>query len=225
MVLAAWRSDTPRAQAALAGLCQTYWYPLYAYVRRRGYNSADAEDLTQGFFAQFLEKKYLKDVDPAKGKFRAFLLMSLKHFLANEWDRQHAKKRCAEMPLLAFDATSAEKRYHCEPADHTTPEQFFERKWALTVLARVLARVEDEFSAEGKRELFDKIKNCLSANEAIHGYDRIAQELGMTKAALKMAVHRLRRRYRKLLKDEIAQTVSSPEEVEDEIRCLFAVLS
>ena len=219
------RSDTPRAQAALAGLCQTYWYPLYAYIRRRGYSPADAEDLTQGFFMQLLAKKFLKDVDPAKGRFRAFLLMALKHFLNNEWDRQHAKKRRAEKPLLAFDAPSAEKRYHGEPVDDTTPEQLYERKWALTVLARVLASVEAEFSAAGKRELFDKLKTCLSGADDLRGLGQIARDLGITEAALKMAVHRLRRRYRKLLRDEIARTVSSPEEVEDEIRCLFAVLS
>lgn len=208
----------------MAELCRVYWYPLYAYIRRRGYDTHQSEDLTQAFFLQLLDKNYLADVDRRRGKFRAFLLASLKHFLANEWDRSQAQKRGGQQVIIPLDALDAETRYRLEPSHDMTPEKLFERQWALTVLERVLARLQAEFAAEGKQAAFDGLKPFLTGSRHTGGHAQAAAELGMTPGAVKVAVHRLRRRYRKILWDEIAQTVADPEEIDDEIRHLLACL-
>jgi RNA polymerase sigma factor (sigma-70 family) len=225
LVLAASRGNaSSRAAEAMAELCRIYWYPLYAYVRRRGYGTHESEDLTQEFFLRLLAKKCLADVDRRKGKFRAFLLASLKHFLANEWDRSQAEKRGGGRRIVPLDAARAESRYCLEPSHNLTPERLFERQWAITVLEQVLARLQAELAAEGKQALFEGLKPVLTAGRGSVGYAQIAGELGMTEGAVKVAVHRLRGRYRKLLQDEIAQTVASREEIDEEIRYLLSCL-
>ncbi len=214
---------TARAADAMTELCRMYWYPLYAYVRRRGHETSEAEDLTQEFFARLLAKDYLASVAPEKGKFRAFLLASLKHFLANEWDRCQAQKRGAGKRALSLDALTAEDRYRLEPLHNLTAEKLYERQWALTVLGRILARLEAEWTARGKQRFFDGLKSTLTGpGEA--SYAAIGAGLGMTEAAVKVAAHRLRRRYRELLREEIAQTVASAEEIDEEIRYLLSCL-
>jgi RNA polymerase sigma factor (sigma-70 family) len=226
MVLAAAGGDvSPDASKAMAELCRVYWYPLYAYVRRRGYDTHEAEDLTQEFFLRLLAKNYLAGVDRQKGKFRAFLLASLQHFLANEWDRSQAQKRGGGQSVIRLDTLDAESRYSLEPAHNLTPERLFERQWALTVLERVLARLQAEaFALNGEPTTFHLLKQFLTGSGASSGYAQVAAELGKTEGAVKVAVYRLRRRYRNLLQDEIAQTVASPEEIDDEIRYLLGCL-
>jgi RNA polymerase sigma-70 factor (ECF subfamily) len=213
------------AGVALEKLCQTYWYPLYAFVRRQGYSPHDAQDLTQEFFARLLAKDYLADVDRGKGKFRSFLLAALKHFLANAWDCRNAQKRGGSATHLSIDAASAEQRYGLEPADPEDAERIFERRWALTLLDQVLDRLKSEFAAAGKADHFDQLKVVLTADKGTLPYVELARSLGMTEGAVKVAVHRLRQRYRELLRAEIAHTVSAPEEVDGEIRHLFGVLA
>ena len=212
------------ADRALAELCRAYWYPLYVYVRRRGHASHEAEDLTQEFFLRLLEKNYLAEVDRHRGKFRSFLLASLKHFLANEWDRGQSQKRGGGQMLIRLDAVNAECRYALEPSHDLTPEKLFERQWALAVLEQVLGRLQAECVAEGKRKNFEVLKQFLTVGKNAGGHAQAAAELGMTEGAVKTAVHRLRRRYRTLLREEIAQTVASPEEIDDEIRQLMGGL-
>ena len=219
VVLAARRGDDTSARGALASLCATYWYPLYAFIRRRGYESHAAEDLTQEFFTRLLAKAWLAGVDPQRGKFRAFLLATLKHFLANEQDREHAQRRGGGQTLLPLDSGDAETRYRLEPADSATPEKAFERQWALAVLEQVLARLQAEAAADGKAALFAALQPFLVGDRG-RTYAAAAQALGLTEGALKVAVHRLRRRYRELLREEIAHTVADPAEIEDEIRYL-----
>jgi RNA polymerase sigma factor (sigma-70 family) len=221
IVLTAGRTDTAQAQAALEKLCQTYWYPLYAYVRRQGHSPEDAQDLTQEFFARLIAKNYLGDVDRSKGKFRSFLLASLKHFLANEWDKSRAQKRGGGQTIVSLDA---ETRYRLEPADVVSADKVFERRWALTLLDEVLKRLRDEYAADGKTKLFEQLKETLTGERTIP-YAKLGDRLGMTEGAVKMAVHRLRQRYRETLRAEIAETVSGPEEVEEELRHLHAALS
>jgi RNA polymerase sigma-70 factor (ECF subfamily) len=221
MVLVARDRAEPGAADALASLCALYWYPLYAYVRRRGNGADDAHDLTQEFFARLLEKDFLAAVDRGKGKFRSFMLASCNHFLANERDRARAKKRGGGRPVLSLD--DAEGRYRAEPAGGLTPEQLFERRWALTLLDQVLTRLRDEFEAKGKRRLFDRLRGFLVGEKGA-GYRRAAEELGLSEGSVKVAVHRLRQRYRELLHEEIGRTVGSPDEIGDEVRALFAVL-
>ncbi|MCX5684513.1 MAG: sigma-70 family RNA polymerase sigma factor [Planctomycetota bacterium] len=222
LVLAAGHGSRPDAGAALATLCAAYWYPLYYYVRRRGYRAEEAQDLTQAFFAKLLEKGSLKVADPDRGRFRSFLLASLNHFLSNEWDRARAKKRGDK--VLSLDIAGAESRYSLAPADGLTAEKLFERRWAMTLLDLVLARLREEFAREGRESVFERLKDFLGGAAADAPYSKAAAELGMTEAAVKMAVHRLRRQYRRLLRAQIAQTVASPEEIDDEIRHLFAAL-
>jgi RNA polymerase sigma-70 factor (ECF subfamily) len=212
------------ADDALAKLCRAYWYPLYAFVRRQGHGPHDAQDLTQGFFARLLEKKDLAAVDRSKGKFRSFLLAAMKHYLANEWDRAHAQKRGGGLALISIDDAEAEGRYAHEAAEQRTPEQLFDRRWALTLLDQVLARLEDEMACAGKRAIFDALKFALTGASAAP-YEEIARHLGTTEGALKVAIHRLRDRYRTLLREEIAETVGSAAEVDEELRHLFAALS
>ncbi len=215
---------SPCAARAMDELCRVYWYPLYAYVRRRGHNSHEAEDLTQEFFLRLLAKDFLAGVDRRKGKFRAFLLASMKHFLANERDRLLTQKRGGGQVWEPLDTVYAERRYRQEPVDDLTPEKLFERHWALTVLEQVLARLQAEFATEGRAAVFDALKQFLTGGRPSARYAEVAARLGMTEGAVKVAVHRLRRRYRELLRAEIAQTVAGPDEIDDEIRHLLNCL-
>lgn len=224
LVLAAGITATIESADALSQLCEAYWYPLYVYVRRNGHSIEDAQELTQEFFARILEKHYFRDADRERGRFRNFLLASLKHFLANEWDRARAEKRGGKKIPISLDAASAEERYRLEPADHVTPEKIFDRRWALTLLNRTMVRLQQEYGSVSKNDLFDKIKDFLSGSNPRGGYQSAARELRMTEGAFKVAVHRARRRFGELLRNEVAGTVASPEEVQDELRYLLAAL-
>ncbi len=225
MVLSARKKDSPRSAAALETLCRTYWYPLYAYVRRQGHSPPDAQDLTQEFFARLLQKDYLKAAAREKGRFRTFLIVALKRFLANEWDRLRAQKRGGGQPLLSLDTELAEQRYRIEPAAEATADKIFERRWALTLLDRTMTRLREEFTAAGKADEFDRLKVFLTAERGEISYAEIAAELGMTENAARVAVHRLRRRFREVSREEIAHTVSRPEEIDEEVRYLMSVLA
>ncbi|KAF0175240.1 MAG: DNA-directed RNA polymerase subunit sigma24 [Limisphaerales bacterium] len=225
VVLAAGRKSSPHSDRALGELCQTYWYPLYAYVRRRGHAKEDAEDLVQAFFARFLEKNYLDGLSAERGRFRAFLLASLKHFLANEWDKAQRQKRGGGSEHLSLDWQSADGRFHLEPADATSPDVAFDREWALALLGRVIARLQAECAAEGKADLFTHTKGFLTASAAAIPFAGAGARLGMEEGAVRVAVHRLRKRYRTLLRDEIAQTLADPAQVEEELRSLQAALA
>ena len=224
LVLAA-GSDTSRCAAALAMLCEAYWYPLYAFIRRRGHEPQTAEDLTQEFFATLLDKRYLAMADPDRGRFRAFLLTSVKHFLANQRARAQAQKRGGGKPLLSLDFTDAEGRYLAEPSHGLTAERLYERRWALTLLDRVLGQLAAEYEANGQAALFDALRDSLVRPRGTTPYRQIAAELERTEGAVKTAVHRLRRRYRKLLIAEISHTVAPGEDAQDEIRMLFTAIS
>ena len=224
VVLTAQRTDTTRAQDALAKLCQTYWYPLYAFVRRQGHSPHDAQDLTQEFFARLLAKNYLAGVAPEKGNFRSFLLAAMKHFLANEWDRAHAAKRGGGQAIISLDDTDAEERYQLEPVDNMTADKLFDRRWVLTLLEQVMTRLRSEYAELGNAELYAKLKDNLAGSRESAPYSQLATELKMSEGAVKVAVHRLRARYREMLREEIAQTVSNQAEVDEEIHHLFALL-
>jgi len=224
-VLTAGRSDTTQSHNALEQLCRVYWYPLYAYVRRRGYSPEDAQDLTQGFFARLLEHNWLARADQARGRFRTFLLTAMERFLANEWDKARAQKRGGGLPTLPLQFDTAETRYGAEPADTSTPEQAFERRWAITLLDEVLRRLEAEQQAEGKAAQFAALKPCLVGSRESQPYEQIAEATGLSEGAVKVTVHRLRQRYRELLRAEIANTVVSAEDVDIEMRHLFNVLA
>jgi len=225
VVLAAGRRSAPQADVALEELCRTYWYPLYAYVRRQTPTREDAEDLTQAFFARFLEKNYLEKLSSEKGKFRAFLLAALKHFLANEWDRANSQKRGGGLATLSLDWQNADTRYQIDPADNLSPDKLYDRAWAVTLLERVIQRLREENTAEGALKLFDELKPFLMAAKSATPYSQAAATLGMTETAVRVAVHRLRRRYRELLRAEIAQTLSDPGQVEEEVRALFSAFA
>jgi RNA polymerase sigma-70 factor (ECF subfamily) len=225
VVLSAGRKSSPQSDRALSELCQTYWYPLYAYVRHRGHSKEDAEDLTQAFFARFLEKNYLVGLSAERGKFRAFLLASLKHFLANEWDKSQTQKRGGGALHLSLDWQVADERYHLDPPDPTSPDQLYDRDWALALLERVIARLREECAADGKAELFEHARDFLMVGEAAIPYAQAAQKLQLNEGAVRVAVHRLRKRYRELLRDEIAQTLSDPAQVKEELRSLQAALA
>ena len=224
VVLAAEQSESPQAAQALEQLCRTYWYPLYAYVRRRGYGPEDAQDLTQEFFLRLLRKDYLAQVDPRKGKFRSFLLAAINHFLANEWDRANAVKRGGRVTFLALDHDSAEQRL-AEISLERSPEQIFERCWALAFLQEVLGRLRDEVDQAGRSAHFAELKVFLTGEQSSVSYAVLAAKLGTNEASLRKEVQRLRHRYGELLREEIARTVASPAEVEDELCHLFTVLS
>ena len=225
MVLSAGRKSSPHSERALAELCQTYWYPLYAFVRRQGKTKEDAEDLVQTFFARFLEKNYLEGLAAERGKFRAFLLAALKHFLANEWDRAQAQKRGGGAEHLSLNWQDADERFHLDPPDPTNPERLFDREWALALLDRVIARLADECARDGKAELFTQAKGFLTVSSVAIPYGEAAKQLGMDEGALRVAVHRLRKRYRELLRDEISQTLAEPGQVDEELRSLLAALA
>jgi RNA polymerase sigma factor (sigma-70 family) len=225
IVLAAGHRETPECVAALEKLCRAYWHPLYGYLRRRGRSPHDAQDLTQAFFARLLEKDYLQAVDPRKGKFRSFLLAALEHFLANEWRNARTQKRGGQFSFVSLDDTEAEQRYLQVPGANLSPEQFFVQQWASTLLERVLSRLRGEFFTAGKGLLFEELKMFLTGDKSAATYAELAVKLSTTEAALKMAVSRMRHRYGELLREEIAQTVSRPEEIQGELRALFAALS
>jgi RNA polymerase sigma-70 factor (ECF subfamily) len=205
-------------------MCTAYWYPTYAFIRHRGHSVEEAEDLTQEFFARVLEKSYLADARRERGRFRSFLLASVRHFLANEWDRTHAQKRGGVSGILSLDFETAEGRFHREPAHELTPEALFEKHWALTVLDRVLDLLRAEYDARGQSRQFEQLKPFLIDAQARGDYQHLAVELETSAGALKVAVHRLRQRYGELLRAEIAQTVADPSEVDEEIRYLVAAL-
>jgi RNA polymerase sigma factor (sigma-70 family) len=213
------------ARDALARLCETYWYPLYAYLRRRGFSPHDAEDLTQSFLVYLLGKDFLANVSPQHGKFRSFLLASLNHFLSDQRDKEQRQKRGGGHRLLSLDAERAETRYRLEPVEEEDPQRIFERRWALTVVESALQRLESESVSAGKAVWFAGLKSVLIDDPGSSSYSELGQSLGLSEGAVKVAVHRLRRRFRELFRQEIAQTVSRPDEVEDEIRFLFQVLS
>jgi RNA polymerase sigma-70 factor (ECF subfamily) len=222
VVLAARDPRSPASAQALETLCRTYWFPLYAFVRRRGHSPEDGQDLTQEFFARLLSTRALGSVHPLKGRFRSFLLASLNHFLANEWDKARALKRGGGQPLISLDA--AETRYRAEPGQSMSPERIFERQWALTLLAQVTARLREDYHTAGKGPLFEALQIYLSGDKGLPPYRDTADQLGLSLEALKKAVERLRRRFGQLLRQEIAHTVSDPAEVDEEIRYLRTVL-
>ena len=225
VVLAAGSNDSTHARDALDTLCRSYWHPIYAFVRRQGHSPHDAQDLTQEFFARLLQKNYLGGVDRAKGRFRSFLLVCLKHFLANEWDKAGAQKRGAHPVLIPIDVQSAETAYGLDPAESATADKIFERRWALTLLDQVLARLREEYTRDGNAKAFNQMKSTLTGERRSVPYAEIGVRLAMSEGAVKVAVHRLRQRYRELLREEIAHTVSGPEQVEEEIRALFSAVS
>lgn len=224
-MLTAGRSGSPQADAALEELCRAYWYPLYAYARRRGYSREDAEDVTQGFFARLLEKNYLEGVTSERGRFRAFLLVALKRFMANEWDRAHAQKRGGGAPALSLDAEDAETRYQFIPADHLSPDKLYDQAWAVVVLELVITRLRQESVADGRGAQYERLKSCLMIGSGEVPYAVAAAELGMTEGAVRVTVHRLRQRYRELLREEIAQTLADPALAGEEMQALFAALA
>jgi RNA polymerase sigma-70 factor (ECF subfamily) len=224
VVLQAGQTDSQNAPEALGRLCRTYWYPLYAYLRRKGHNADDAQDLTQEFFARLLARNYLSAADRSKGKFRSFLLGAVDHFLAKEWRRAHAQKRGGGQHVLSLDEMDAEKRYLLEPADELTPAKIFDRRWATTLLEEAMAALHHEYMARDQGQLFAKLQVVLSGDGSAVSYSELAGSLQMTEAAFKAAVYRIRKRYGELIRAQIAQTVATPEEIEEELRYLFAVL-
>jgi RNA polymerase sigma factor (sigma-70 family) len=221
VVVRAGDSRSPEAASAMERLCRTYWYPLYVFVRRKGHGHEDASDLTQAFFARFLEKRYLRSVDESLGKFRTFLLTSMTHFLANEWDKSQAQRRGGGARMLSLDESTAEQRYQLEPVEHTTPETLFERRWAQTVMSVVL----DRLAAETDEKRFEILKGFLLEDKGAVSYEAASSQLGMSVSAITSGIHRMRARFRALLFEEVANTVDKPEEVEQELRHLLAALS
>ena len=224
VVITAARTDTPRARAALENLCQTYWHPLYAYVRRRGHSPEDAKDLTQEFFARLLEHNRVAGVNQDKGRFRSFLLASMNHFLADEWDKSRAQKRGGGK-VITLDWQNAETRFGEHPAENLTPERAFEHRWALALLEQVYRRLEQEHLQQGRSEWFDALRGTLAGASSSAPYAELARRLKMSEGAVRVAVHRLRQRYRELLRAEIADTVAGAGEVEEELRHLFRTLA
>jgi RNA polymerase sigma-70 factor (ECF subfamily) len=224
VVLAAGQSTDAQASEALEQLCRTYWYPLYAYVRREGSSATDAQDLTQEFFARLLEKNYLAQVERQKGKFRSFLLAALRHFLADQRDRARAVKRGGGADCLSLDAQTAEGRYRLEPVDRMDAEKIYERRWAMTLLEQALTRLRDENVAAGKTELFERLRDFV-AGESDVSCGEAAAQLALTESAVKSALHRLRQRYRELVREEVAHTVADPAEIDTELRYLITVMS
>jgi RNA polymerase sigma factor (sigma-70 family) len=221
LVLAAGQTSNERSAQALANLCEMYWYPVYAFIRRQGCRQEEAADLAQEFFTRLLQKNYVHDADPAKGRFRAFLCGSIRHFLSNERDRARTLKRGGSQPPISLDVEVAEGTYRIELRDDLTPEKLFDRRWALILLERVLARLRDGHVAAGKGELFDRLKGFLTGDNDGVPYAGVAVALGMSEGAVKVAVHRLRRHFRDTLIEEISETVSDPADVDAEIEYLL----
>lgn len=224
VVVAAGGETAEGPREALECLCRTYWPPIYAHVRRSGHDPQTAQDLTQAFFARLLEKQVLPRADRERGRFRSFLLASLRNFLCNEHDRRSARKRGGDRRVLPMVLDAAESRYGTEPGHQLTPDRAFERQWALTVLEQALTALEAQYRESGKHALFEALAPYLTPGNDNPDYGRTAAELGLSEAATKMAASRLRRRYRELIREEIARTVASPADVEDELRSLFAAL-
>jgi RNA polymerase sigma-70 factor (ECF subfamily) len=225
VVLEATDPGAPHGPAALEELCRIYWKPLYAYIRRCGYNPQDSEDLTQGFLARLLHNHALRTVAPVKGKFRSFLLASLKNYLANEWDRTQTQKRGRGRALVDLNDPIVEQGYALEPADELTPERIYDRHWAFTVLGRVKERLRGEYALTSKSERFMHLVGFLPGERSVCSQASAARELCMTEGAFKVEVHRLRQRYRKILREEVARTVVRPEEIDEELRHLIAIVS
>ena len=221
-VIAAGRGGSREAEVALEELCRTYWFPLYVYVRRQVPTREDAEDLTQAFFGRFLEKNYLEKLTAQKGKFRAFLLAALKHFLANEWDRANRQKRGGGATPLSLDWQDADARYQIEPADNASPDKLYDRAWAVTLLEKVLGRLRDENAAPEQARHFEQLRGYLMVGTGAIPYGEAAARLNVSEGAVRVAVHRLRRRYRELLREETSQTLSDPAQVDEEMRTLFS---
>lgn len=225
MVLAAGSETSAEATAALERLCGIYWYPLYAYVRRRGFSEADAQDLTQAFFSHLMERNSFQQISPAKGKFRSFLLASMNYFLSDAHDRRMAQKRGGQFKHISFNAHEAEERFALESHDTESPDRIFERRWALALLDRVLLRLREEFEAAGKLEQFSCLSRYLVENSGEASYVQAAKETGQTEEAFKKSVQRLRRRYAELFREEIASTVSTDAEVDQELRYLCGIMA
>lgn len=225
VILAAGDSSSQRHEQALSTLCQTYWFPLYAYLRRQGHKAHQAEDYTQAFFAQILEKNYLCDIKRKPAKFRSFLLMALKRFIADQQCRARAVKRGGGHKMLSLNFEGAESQYALEPASELSPEKVFDKSWVLTLLEQTMTRLETELAGMNKQKLFEILKVYLAGKEVSIPYRDLAVQLDMTEGAVKAAVYRLRRRYREILRDEIAQTVTTGDQIDDEIRGLFATLA
>jgi len=225
VVLAAKDKTSPDCAQALETLCKTYWYPLYAFVRSSGYSPPDAQDLTQGFFARLLAKGYLRVVEPEKGRFRTFLRMALKRFLAHEWERVRAGKRGGGQTRLSLDTALAEERFQAEGADALEPDQLHDRLWALALLDEVTARLGREYTAAGKGTELQQLKPYLAAERGSIPYAEVAAAMGATEGAARVAVHRLRKRFRELFRAAIAETVADAGEVEEEVRHVIGALS
>jgi len=221
VVLAAGQRSTPQSDRALEELCRTYWFPLYAYVRRRGHTKEDAEDLTQAFFARFLGKNYLEGLNAEHGRFRAFLLASLKHFLINEWDKSQRQKRGGGVTPLSLDWQTADTQFQIAAIAEPSPDKAFDREWAVALLAKVIERLHTECEADGRGKQFAELKIFLTTGKDELSHAEAAQRLGMDETAVRVAVHRLRKRYRQLLRDEIAQTLADSADVDEEMRSLF----
>jgi RNA polymerase sigma-70 factor (ECF subfamily) len=225
VVVAAGQRHTPQSDAALEELCRTYWFPLYAYVRRRGHSKEDAEDLTQAFFARFLGRNYLDRLSAERGRFRAFLLAALKHFLANEWDKSQRQKRGGDATHLSLDWQSADMQFQAAVAAEPSADKEFDREWAVALLAKVIERLGAECATAGRVRQFEELKVFLTAETGAMPYASAAKALDIDEGAVRVAVHRLRKRYRELLRDEIAQTVSDPSQVDEEMRALFVAFA
>ena len=224
-VLAAGEVGTDQAEAALSRLCQTYWFPVYAFIRKKGHSPEQAQDFTQEFFAGFLEKNYVAKAARDRGRFRVFLMTSVENFLHNQHDREQAQKRGGGQKLLSLDYQDAEERFRVEPVDETDPVRIFEQQWAATLLETVLNRLRDEFNAEGRAGLFEDLQAHLWGDAASIPYSQLAEKCGLTASNIKTISHRFRQRYKELLREEIAQTVTKPGEVDDEIRHLMRIVS
>ena len=224
-ILSAGDGESETSHKALNRLCQKYWYPLYVYVRRKGYHLHEAQDLTQEFFVMILKKNYLKSVKRERGRFRSFLLTSMNHFLINEWNKRRAEKRGGGRVSFFSEIVDAEQRYPIEPVCEETADKAFERSWALTLLQYAFARLKKEWREQGKMKLFEQLKSILICDVDSPSYKQTASELGTSEGAVKVAVHRMRRRLREILQDEIARTVANPTEINQEIRCFIEILS
>jgi len=225
VVLAAGQRHTPQSDGALEELCKTYWFPLYAYVRRRGHTKEDAEDSVQAFFARFLEKNYLSGLSAERGRFRAFLLASLKNFLANEWDKSQRQKRGGGAVPLSLDWQTADTQFQVAATNEPSPDKAFDREWALALLAKVIERLQKECAADGKGRLFEQLKTFLMVGGGDSAQAEIAKSLGMEEGAVRVAVHRLRKRYRVLLRAEISQTLADESQVDEEMQALFGAFA
>lgn len=223
-VMAAQRGGSREAEAALEKLCLTYWYPLYSYLRRKGFDAHKAQDLNQEFFYRLLKENYLGAVDRKRGKFRSFLLAALNHFVSNQRDYERAAKRGGGQTLISLDDTDAENRFKLEPASSLSPEKIFEKNWFLTLFAQALARLSEEQKAAGKLEVFDQLKQFVVEDAESGDYNNAATKVNMTANAVAVTVHRLRERYKKLVHEEVVRTVADPSEIEDELRRFFSVL-